>query len=227
VLVSALLLALGVAGARAETPAQSPSAEALYQAGALRAAADSFSARAAREPGDAAHWYNLGATLYRAGADGKAAAAWTLALRLAPRDAVIRRSRQLLPPTDPVTEQLLRVGWATPGEWAVIAGGAWLLLWIAALSRQRQRILIIGFAAIALGTSLCGAMELRRRARPVAVVITESAPVRSAPYGNASAAATIPGGGAVVVGRAYGPWREVTRGDGVRGWVLGSEIAPL
>src|SRR2546422_3929654 len=43
--------------------AQGPSAEALYAAGALRAAADSFAARAAAEPRTAAHWYNVGATL--------------------------------------------------------------------------------------------------------------------------------------------------------------------
>jgi hypothetical protein len=227
ILVSLLALAALALAARAGTAAQSPSAEALYEAGALRAAADSFAARTTREPRDAAHWYNLGATLYRAGADGKAAAAWTLALRLAPRDAVIRRARRLLPSPDPVTDQLLRVGWATPGEWAVISGGAWLLLWIAALSRQRQGILILGFAAIALGTGLFGAIEWRRRARPVAVVVAASAPIRSAPYGVASPTATLPAGGALIMGRRYGPWREIERADGVRGWVLASEIAPL
>src|SRR2546422_10445793 len=71
--------------------AQGPSAEALYAAGALRAAADSFAARAAAEPRTAAHWYNVGATLYRAGADGKAAAAWAVAARLAPRRSEERR----------------------------------------------------------------------------------------------------------------------------------------
>src|SRR6185503_10419086 len=95
-----LLASFGVAG---DAP-QSPGAEALYEAGALRAAADSFAARAAAEPHDPAHWYNLGATLYRAGADGKAAAAWTRAARLAPRDAAIRRARALLPPPDLTTE---------------------------------------------------------------------------------------------------------------------------
>src|SRR5207245_1064678 len=60
-------------------PAQTASAEALFEAGALRAAADSFAARASRDPDDPAHWYNLGATLYRAGADGKATAAWVRA----------------------------------------------------------------------------------------------------------------------------------------------------
>jgi len=72
---------------------------------------------AARDPRDPAHWYNLGATLDRAGADGKAIAAWTRAARLAPRDMAIRRALRLLPAPDPVTEQLTRVGWATPAEW--------------------------------------------------------------------------------------------------------------
>src|SRR5204863_362107 len=82
----------------APAAAQAVSAEALYEAGALRAAADSFAARAAAEPRAPAHWYNLGATLYRAGADGKAAAAWAIASRLAPRDEAVRRARELLPP---------------------------------------------------------------------------------------------------------------------------------
>src|SRR2546425_11788771 len=86
-------LCLVVLGAPLVARAQTPSAEALYEAGALRAAADSFAARAAAAPRVAAHWYNLGATLYRAGADGKATAAWTIAARLAPRDPRVRRAR--------------------------------------------------------------------------------------------------------------------------------------
>src|SRR3989442_16023306 len=82
-----LLVALGLLAL--VTPravaAQAPSAEALYEVGALRAAADSFAARAPAQPRVAAHWYNPGATLYRAGADGKAKAAWTRAARVAPR----------------------------------------------------------------------------------------------------------------------------------------------
>jgi len=76
---SMVVLGIGLLGARHAVPVQSPRAEALYEAGALRAAADSFAARASADPRDAAHWYNLGATLYRAGADGKATAAWARA----------------------------------------------------------------------------------------------------------------------------------------------------
>ena len=222
-IVSALFLGIGIAGAQAQTP----SAEALFQAGALRVAADSFAARAARDSREAAHWYNLGATLYRAGADGKATAAWTLAARLAPRDAAIRRALRLLPPQDPLTEQLLTVGWATPAEWAIVGAAVWLVLWVAVALGARRRVVLGLMAAVAVTCGTLGAVEWQRRDRPVVVVTAESAPVRAAPYGGASAATTIPAGGALLAGRSYGPWREVHRNDGIHGWVLEGEIAGL
>ena len=209
--------------------AQSPSAEALYEAGALRAAADSFAARAAGDFRVAAHWYNLGATLYRAGADGKATAAWTIATRLAPRDAVIRRARRLLPAPDVASEQLLAVGWATPTEWALIGGTAWVLLGVAAMGRDRRRraVLIVGLGAVGVGAGVLGAAEWQRRARPLAVVVAGDVPVRAAPYGGASAAATLHAGAALFVGRRYGRWLEVRRPDGMRGWMLAAEVVQL
>jgi hypothetical protein len=224
-IASVVLLGIGIAGAQAQTP----SAEALFEAGALRAAADSYAARAARDPREAAHWYNLGATLYRAGADGKATAAWTRAARLAPRDAAIRRARRLLPPLDPLTEQFLTVGWATPAEWAIVAAAAWLMLWVAVAfgGAARRRIALGLTAAVAVTCGSLSVVEWRRRDRPVVVVTAESAPVRAAPYGGASAATTIPAGGALLAGRSYGAWREVHRKDGIHGWVLEGEIAGL
>lgn len=228
VVATMLLGVVGLAGGYPARPqAQTPSAEALFEAGALRAAADSFVARAAREPNDAAHWYNLGATLYRAGADGKATAAWTSAARLAPREPAIRRARRLLPPADPVTEQLLRVGWATPGEWAIVGTVGWVVLWFVVAIGTRRRVVLALLAAAVAGSTLFGAIEWRRRDQPVVVVTAAAAPVRTAPYGGASAAATIPAGGALLVGRSYGPWREVHRKDGIHGWVLGEEISRL
>jgi hypothetical protein len=230
-LASLLVVGIGFVGARhvvpLQSPPQSPSAEALFEAGALRAAADSFAARAAHQPRDPAHWYNLGATLYRAGADGKATAAWIRAARLAPRDPAIRRALQLLPAPDPVTEQMLRVGWATPAEWGLVAAVGWVLLWLTVAVGGRRRVVLALFAAVAIGASLLGALEWRRRDQPVAVVIADAAPVRAAPYGGASATATVQAGGALLVGRSYGPWVDVHRSDGIHGWVLGGEIAGL
>jgi len=206
--------------------AQGPSAEALYEAGALRAAADSFAARAAAEPRVPAHWYNLGATLYRAGADGKAIAAWTRAAWLAPRDRVVRHARELLPAPDAASDPLLATGIATPAEWALAAALLWVALWGAVIARRRSSV-VATLAALVL---VAGGLEWReasRRARPLAIVVNRGTPVRVAPYGGASAAATVDAGAALFVERRYGPWLEVRRGDGVHGWVLASEVARL
>jgi hypothetical protein len=208
-------------------PARTPSAEALFEAGALRAATDSFAARVAREPRDPAHWYNLGATLYRAGADGKATAAWIRAARLAPREQAIRRALRLLPAPDPVSAQLLQVGWATPAEWGLVGAAGWLLLWVVVAFGGRRRAVLAVFGAVAVAALVLGAIEWWRRDQAIAVVIVETAPVRAAPYGGASAAASVPAGGAVLMVRSYGQWVEVRRADGIHGWVLGGEISGL
>jgi hypothetical protein len=132
-----------------------------------------------------------------------------------------------LPAPDPVTERLLRVGWATPLEWGLVAAGGWVVLWLAIALGGRRRTLITLFAGVAAGAALLGAIEWQRRSKPVAIVVVDGAPVRTAPYGGATAAATVPAGGALLVNRSYGPWREVRRNDGIHGWVLGEEITAL
>jgi hypothetical protein len=204
---------------------QGPSAEALYRAGALRAAADSFAARAVAAPAEAAHWHNLGATLYRAGADGKAVAAWTLAARLAPRDGAIRQGRALLPAADDATALLLTVGVASPAEFAVLALVGWTALWIALW--RRWRVGILASVILVIGGALLGADEWRRRARPVAVVVTADAGVREAPHGAAVASRKLAAGAAVIVERRYGRWVEVRRADGIQGWMRDTDVVEL
>jgi hypothetical protein len=226
--ITAVLLVIAAVGTQhaASVQSQTASAEALYEAGALRAAADSFAARAEREPRDPAHWFNLGATLYRAGADGKATAAWTRAARLAPRDASIRRARALLPPPDVTTEKLLRVGWATPGEWSIIGAAAWIAFWFAVAIAPRRRVILVALGVVTLAAAMFGAIEQVRRDLPTAVVVADAAPIRAAPYGGASAAATVQSGGAVLVDHLWSVAR-VRRSDGLHGWVLETEIAGL
>jgi hypothetical protein len=134
---------------------------------------------------------------------------------------------RLLPAPDPVTADLLQVGWATPAELGFVAAAAWLLLWLVIAFGGRRRVVLAAFGAVAVAAFVLGAIEWRRRDQPIGVVIAETAPVRAAPYGGASAAASIPGGGAVLLGRRYGPWVEVRRPDGIQGWVLGEEISGL
>ena len=220
-----VMLTLGLAvGARAGQ-AQSARAEVLYEAGALRPAADSFAARAAAEPDVAAHWYNLGATLYRAGADGKAVVAWTKAARLAPRDRDIARARALLPLPDAASERLLTVGPVTPEECAAIAAAAWTVVWAATVGRRRR--LALGALAVCGLALVSGGREWRRRATPLAVVLRPGTPVRVAPYGSAGTTTTVDVGAALLVQSENGLWLAVHREDGIDGWVLASEVAPI
>jgi len=79
----------------------------------------------------------------------------------------------------------------------------------------------------AVGAAAFSAVESGRRSRPVAVVVGSGTAVRVAPYGSASAEATIDAGAAVLVVGQYGRWLEVRQDGGVHGWVLGSEVVPL
>jgi Bacterial SH3 domain len=224
--VVAVMVFVALVGLGRPTAAQAPRAEALYDAGALRAAADSFAARAAAAPRVPAHWYNLGATLYRAGADGKATAAWVRAVRLAPRDPLVRRARELLPAPDAASEALLTTGLATPGEWALAAGLCWVAAW-AAVGARRRRSVVLGFSLLGVATAGLAAREGLRRAQPLAIVLNAATPVRVAPYGGASPASMVEAGAALLVERRYGAWLEVRRADGVRGWVLAAEVSRL
>ena len=226
----AVLLSFCAAGAavRAQGMENVTGAEALYRAGALRAAADSFAARAAADTLNPAHWYDLGAALYGSGADGKAIAAWVTAQRLAPRNAVIRQARTLLPPPDGITEDLLAVGPVTPGECGLVAAALWVACWGAALLVRRRAVAaVLGF--LALGAALVGQIERHRRARPVGVIVSAATPVRAAPYGSASASIVLEPGVAVLVEDQFngGQWLRVRRPDGVQGWVQAGQVARL
>src|SRR5439155_1695483 len=140
-----------------------------------------------------AHWYNLGATLYRAGADGKATAAWMRAARLAPRDPLVRRARELLPPPDAASEALLTTGLATPGEWALAAGLCWVAAWTAVAARRRRTV-VFGLSLVTVAAAGLAAREGLHRAQPLAIVLNAATPVRVAPYGGASPASMVEAG---------------------------------
>lgn len=204
------------------------SAEALYQAGALRAAADSFAARAAGDTLNAAHWFNLGATLYRSGSDGKALAAWIRAERLQPRNGEIRRTRALLPAPDAASERLFVVGPLTPGECWLLAALCWLVGWIVWIA-FRQRVIVAVLAGLAVLALVLGAQERGRRKKSVAIVVDAGTAVHAAPYGGASASAVLQPGAAVLIVDSFagGRWVRVRRTDGINGWILGGQVVRL
>ena len=61
----------------------------------------------------------------------------------------------------------------------------------------------------------------------MAVVASPATPIRVAPFGAASAAATVDAGAAVVVEETYGRWLEVRRADGIHGWIETTEVVKL
>ena len=121
---------------------------------------------------------------------------------------------------------MLAVGPATPAEWALAAALGWMALWVAVLARRR-RLTIGVLAGLAAAAATLGALERRRRDRPLAVVVTAASAIRVAPYGSATATTTLDAGAALEVAGRYGRWLEVRRHDGVRGWVLDSDVVRL
>jgi hypothetical protein len=220
---AALLLAGIVAG---PVGAQAPSAEALYAEGALAAAAEGFSHRAAAEPGDPAHWYNLGATYYREGREGRAAAAWLQARRLAPRSGAVRQALRLTPPPDGVSARWTWSPPVTPEELLLLGILGWLGGWLgwAFLPRHRERwMVLLVFSAISAGAGLAVRAWYRR---PLAIVLDRTA-LRVSPHGLAPPVAPLEPGSAVQIVRRGRGWLLVRMPGEQRGWVADAAVASV
>jgi hypothetical protein len=218
VTVLALLVWSGGLAAQGTRPEQ------LYEAGAFRAAADSFATRTAQQPDIAAYWYDLGAAYYKLGEDGRARAAWLRAARLAPRKVAIRRALALLP-ADRTSAAIAPVARVTPREALAAAALCWLAAW-ALLPWRRTRRIGLALAVIAAVAAVAAWRIDRSYQQPTAIVLRDDVPLRSAPFGSASAARSLVAGSAVRVDRAEGAWLLVERA-GSMGWVLAGEVARL
>ena len=218
-------LVLGLACGAGSLQAQAPAPEGLYEAGALRAAADGFSRRAELEPAVAAHWYNLGAAYYRLGAKGRASAAWIRARRLAPREPTILRALRLTPTPDAGSARLVWSPPVTSAELLLLAAIAWLPGWAGWIWRPRVRerwtVLLVFAGLAALGSVGLGAWYKR----PIAVVLDQTT-LRVSPHGRAPAVGPIEAGAAVKMRRRERGW-VLVRAGAVEGWVLSEAIAAI
>jgi hypothetical protein len=219
---AAILLTLFLGGTNVR--AQAPAPERLYESGSLRAAADAFDRRVAAEPAVAAHWYNLGATYYRMGEKGRAAAAWLEARRLAPRESAVRRALELTPPPDLTSARWTWSPPVTPEELLLFGTTGWLVAWLGwALSprvRDRWTILVV-FAACAI----LGGLALRAWYRRPVAILVDSATLRLSPHGLAPAIAPVDGGSAVLLLERSPGWALVRAGGSREGWVPADAIA--
>ena len=211
---AAMLLALIIGGA-GQTAAQAP--EYLYEAGAYRAAADSFARRAQAEPNVPDHWYNLGNALEQLDQPVAARAAWLRVARLMPRARDVRRALQRRPAPDPVSAGLTRVAWLTPEEWFLAAAVLWLAGWLLLGAWSRLR-LALPILLVAVGAAAYGMHVQRGYETVVALVWQSHITLREAPYASAPQLRELGEGVALVVVRVRGGWLLVRRGDH-RGWV--------
>ncbi|MBA3553847.1 MAG: hypothetical protein H0W29_03675, partial [Gemmatimonadales bacterium] len=205
---------------------QAPSPEALYHEGSLSAAAEGFARRAAEEPAVAAHWYNLGATYYRQGMEGRAAAAWTQARRLAPRSSEVRRALRLTPAPDAVSARWTWGPPVTPEELLLLGALGWIGGWLGWALRPRLRerwVVLLAFGGVALWAGL----GLRVwYGRPLAIVLDRTA-ARVSPHGLAPPVVPLePGSALRVLGHAPG-WLFVEAPDAQEGWVADAAVASV
>jgi tetratricopeptide (TPR) repeat protein len=206
-------------------PGQAPAPEGLYEAGALRAAAEGFSRRAELEPAVAAHWYNLGAAYYRLGAKGRASAAWIRARRLAPREATVLRALRLTPTPDATSARMVWSPPVTAQELLLLGALAWLVGWAGWVWRPRAQdrwTIVLAFGAIAALSAVALHFWYQR---PIAMVLDQTT-LRVSPHGRAPAVGPVEAGAAVRMLRSDRGWVLVRAGP-AEGWVASEAIATI
>ncbi len=234
-----LCVLLNVAPGRAEDGAD-PLAEAnaRYRSGDFAGAVEAY--RAALKAGwDGARiHYNLGNALYRSGHHAAAIAHWLAARRMAPRDPDVRANLELAlarrpqgPPApspswlhaavtaciDAFTLSELAVA-ATVLYWLAIAVAIVLILQVHP-SRSVRR-LVIGLALLATVTAALALGRWWRYHRiQHAVVVTESAVIRTGPCESFETVQTVTEGWLLRVLDYDRAWTRVIAEGGARGWI--------
>jgi len=219
-----LLLALASAQ---PTDAQSLSPEWQYEHGALHGAVQAFADRVATAPADAANWYDLGAAYYRLGLDGRAAAAWQQAYRLAPRQRSVLRALELVPPPESGSAARL---WSPPVTWQELALAAvplWLIGWVLQVVRSRRaRELGVGCGVLAVLLAVAAGLLYDRERRPLGLLLGKTS-LQLSPHERAPAVAPLEAGTALVIVRHTPGWAMVNAPGGRLGWVPADSLAVL
>ncbi len=202
-------------------PVHGQSVEQLWQAGAVRPAADSLLVRIRREPHEPAHWYNLGLALEQMDEHARARVAWLHAARLAPRNRAVRRGGNVARRSDHASREVLWVAPVTPMEALALAAGCWLAGWGMLAARRRRTA--VGLLVVALCCAVFAGIVEFRYGKPIGFVIESDTPLREAPYGPAPETLPVARGAPVRIEWVRGDWRLVALGDR-RGWMHASEL---
>lgn len=216
-----LLLVLLTPRAVAQTVAD---AMTQYRGADYAAAATSFTEAVQRAPSSVGLWRNLAAAHWLEGDDVGAAAAWLRALHLAPRDPVTREEWHGAGGIPAEVRALAPIVPLSRDELLLIALGAWLLAWSAIFLRARRigALLVALTVAAATGAALRTVEASRHR-----VLLRSGATLRVSPH---PAAPRLGDGTAWAIGRVERQrdgWVLVALDGGRRGWLPGTDAAPL
>jgi hypothetical protein len=206
--------------------AQAPDPVRLYATGSLRAASSGFLRELEREPRDPAVWYNLGATYYRLGLDGRAAAAWLQGHRLDPRARTLVRALALVPPPEAASAARL---WAPPVTWPELGFAAlplWAAGWLLLGWRPRRRDVAVALIAVAALAGAAAAVLYAREQRPVGIVLGAT-PLQLSPHERAPTLAPLEPGSAVLLLRRQSGWSMVDAPGGRIGWIPADSVYRL
>lgn len=229
----------------AEAEARFHAGNEAFRAGEARKAASLYEQVLRGGYESPAVWLNLGNAHFRAGDKGRAVHAYESGRRLAPRDPDLQSNLELAlrdidsapeVESNAVLEALassrdlfpLRsaLPWVTGIWWALAAWGAWVL-YRRSLGRRGVALgLLLGTAWLA-GLAWLGVLGIQAETRPDAVVVAESAPVRSNPDGKATVEFHLPGGTLFRTGREAPGFVEVLYSDELRGWMETSGLAKV
>jgi hypothetical protein len=206
--------------------AQAPPPEALYEQGSLAAAVEEFADRAEREPAVAAHWYNLGATYYRMGQDGRARAAWLQARRLAPRSGAVARALRMTPPPDATSARWSWTPPVAPEELLLFGALGWIAGWVGWTLRPgvRERWLVL---LVFAGAAVLAGLALRSWLREPLGVVLDRSTLRLSPHGLAPSLAPLESGSAVRILRRSPGWVMVEAPGAQRGWLADGAVAAV
>jgi tetratricopeptide (TPR) repeat protein len=244
-MIRRLFIALAVLAAPAALAQDAPAsadvlaeANALYREGRFAEAADRYrEALADGLDGPRIH-YNLGNALYRSDELGAAIGHYHLALRMAPRDADIRANLERALAERPAGTPAPSPSWLhaagsrvigtfTLSEFAAFAAVCW---WIAAAGlvalligagprRTVTRVAIV-FGVLALtGAGLATARWWSHHHLEHAVVVAESAQMRTGPGESFEVARSVQEGWLLRVLRRDANWAEVVGEAGATGWM--------
>lgn len=212
-----------------------------YRDGAYEEAVQDYQALVDAGAGSADVWFNLGNAHYHTGARGKAAWAWENALRLAPRDEVVRRQLENLraeagvvrPAGDSVLHGV--AARLDPAGFALVLLAGWIvgcgLVILRPHLRAPWRKTVAGlFAGLAFAGAVVGGTGLalvewdRRAGWAVAI---ESVDLRQAPHEGAGVVGRLEEAARVRILRREGSWVLLDLGAGRTGWSRAGAIAPI